>query len=229
MATMPMGESISDIVQTFDGEWDEEGVFVYQAFNDEIANYALEHQRFGGPKFNPTRMTWIKPSFAWVLYRSGYGYKKNQNRILKIKVPHCIMAELLSQCECKEGGGGCKGRVQWDPARDIMSSENKEPRKMLRKRAIQIGLSKVLSQTYVDHILSIQDVTELAHLISDAHKVKQKKGNNVHVGMDDLITLLPMERLYMPHCSESILVKLGMLPGEPAKWIAQLGRGKTSR
>ena len=56
---------------TFNGEWDEEGVSFYQAFNDKIADWAVENQRFGGPHFNPTRMTWIKPSFAWVLYRAG--------------------------------------------------------------------------------------------------------------------------------------------------------------
>ena len=44
-------------VQVFNAEWDEEGVYVYQAFNDQIANWAIENQRFGGPDFNPKRMT----------------------------------------------------------------------------------------------------------------------------------------------------------------------------
>ena len=29
---------------TFEGEWDDEGVYFYQAFNDKIADWALEHQ-----------------------------------------------------------------------------------------------------------------------------------------------------------------------------------------
>ena len=79
----------------FSGEWDDEGVFFYQAFNDEIADWALENQKFGGPSFNPVRMTWIKPSFAWVLYRAGYGHKdKNQSRILKVKLSHAAVAEM---------------------------------------------------------------------------------------------------------------------------------------
>ena len=48
----------------FRAEFDEEGVYVYQAFRDSIADYALAHGRFGGPDFNPARMTWIKPSFG---------------------------------------------------------------------------------------------------------------------------------------------------------------------
>ena len=79
-------------VQIFEAEWDEEGVYFYQAYNDEIANWAIENQKFGGPKFSQTRMTWIKPSFAWVLYRSGYGSKHNQNRILKVKLSHATVA-----------------------------------------------------------------------------------------------------------------------------------------
>jgi hypothetical protein len=217
--------------QIFMGEWDEEGVFVYQAFCDDIADYALEHQKFGGPNFNPTRMTWIKPSFAWVLYRSGYGRKKNQNRVLKVKISHKAMGQLLSQCVCKDGGGGSKGRVQWDPARDIMSCENKEPRKMLRDRAIQIGLSKNVSQFYVDHVISIQDVTELSHLVGDAHKMMNFKGRKAQEGEAAMLALLPQlpfERSYLPHCSEEVLVNLGMLPGDSAAWINKLGRGRVT-
>ena len=74
--------------QFFEAEWDTEGVYFYQAYNNTIADYALVHQQLGGPNFNLTRMTWIKPSFAWVLYRSGYAKKHNQERILKIKLSH---------------------------------------------------------------------------------------------------------------------------------------------
>ena len=71
-----------------EAEYDEEGVYFYQAYNDNIAFWALENQKLGGPDFKPDRMTWIKPNFAWMLYRSGYGRKMNQNRILKIKLSH---------------------------------------------------------------------------------------------------------------------------------------------
>ena len=128
-----MNEDLEAKVCQIEGEFDKEGVYFYQAFNESIANYAVENQKFGGPNFNPKRMTWIKPSFAWVLYRSGYGKKHNQNRILKIKISHESIAYILSNCDCKHGGGGSNGRVQWDPARDLLSSQDKgkEPRKML--------------------------------------------------------------------------------------------------
>ena len=112
-------------VKLFEAEWDDEGVYFYQAYNDKIADWAMKNQTLGGPNFNTTRMTWIKPSFAWVLYRSGYGHKDvNQNRILKIKLSHDTVAELLTQCQCGSGGGGSNGRIQWDPARDLLTGKN---------------------------------------------------------------------------------------------------------
>ena len=181
---------------------------MYQAYCDEIAEWALQHQRLGGPAFNPRRMTWIKPSFAWVLYRAGYGRKHNQNRILKLQLSHAAIAELLSACACKHGGGGSKGRVQWDPARDLFSAEPKgrEPRKMLRERAIQIGLSRDLSERLVASTLSIQDVTELALEVETAHRAKDVRG-----AMAALAPRLPLERPYLPRCEQAELVRLGMV------------------
>ena len=69
------------------------------------------------------RMTWIKPSFAWALYRSGYATKHNQERLLKIKIGHMEFANLLRQCTWSKGGGGALGRIQWDPARDLFHGE----------------------------------------------------------------------------------------------------------
>ena len=204
-------------VQVFRAEWDAEGVYFYQAFSDEIAEWALREQRLGGPKFNETRMTWIKPSFAWVLYRSGYGRKHRQERILKLKLPHFLVAELLCDCACKHGGGGSKGRVQWDPGRDLMSSEGKgrEPRRLLRERAIQIGLSRDLSERYVAGALSIADVSDLARRVGAAHGSRDER--KVKAAMAELVPQLPVERPYMPSCSHAELVRLGLAMAGPGE------------
>ena len=221
----------------FSGEWDDDGVYVYQAFNDKIADWALEHQRFGGPDWRPARMTWIKPSFAWVLYRSGYASKSNQTRILKVKLPHTALAEMLAQCECKEGGGGSNGRVQWDPARDILAGDDakREPRMMLRQRAIQIGLRGALSQLYVASATSIEDVTDLAVQVGHAHhtskrRARKKKDSKAGVAqparMEDVLHLLPNERPYTPRCTPRDLQKLAMAAGPTATAVARIGLGK---
>jgi len=214
-----------DGTQVFRGEWDEEGIFVYQAFKDSIADWALEHQIFGGPDFKPVRMTWVKPSFAWVLYRSGYGRKHNQTRILKMKLSHESMAGLLSNCQCKHGGGGSKGRVQWDPSRDLLAGcpKDRAPRKMQRERAIQIGIKADMSELYVKSIISIQDVTYLARKVGDAHAADLKSKSDTAITA--LLSELPHERPYMPLCKTGQLEALGMLAGERAEMLARLGRG----
>lgn len=222
-------------VQLFEAEYDSEGVYFYQAYCDEIANYAILHQTLGGNSFDTKRMTWIKPSFGWVLYRSGYGTKHNQNRILKIKLSHKSIAEILSMCACKVGGGGSLGRVQWDPARDLYLVDDKEPRKMLNKRAIQIGIKGKISELYVKSILSIEDVTDLAHAVGIAHNVfskidnniikNKKKNNNVNFS-EELLCKLPSEKIYIPIVEKKVLEDLGLSEGKTADEIARLGKGK---
>ena len=136
----------------------------------------------------------------------------NQERILKMKLPHDALATLLSGCACKHGGGGTKGRVQWDPARDLLTSESggKVPRRMLRERAIQIGLSRNLSEGFVSSALEIRDVTELAHRVGAAHKAK-----DVAAAMAELLPELPHERLYMPRCDVAVLVRLQLVLPSP--------------
>eukprot|EP00029_Vermamoeba_vermiformis_P012521 TRINITY_DN7351_c0_g1_i1.p1 TRINITY_DN7351_c0_g1~~TRINITY_DN7351_c0_g1_i1.p1 ORF type:complete len:168 (-),score=0.65 TRINITY_DN7351_c0_g1_i1:298-801(-) len=56
--------------------YDEDTVVVYQAFKPNIAKYAVENQKFGGPNYSETRMTWIKTNFLWMMFRSGWGSKK---------------------------------------------------------------------------------------------------------------------------------------------------------
>jgi len=220
MTALGMQDTTTEESLVFRAHFDDEGVYFYQAYNDDIADWALSNQRFGGPIFNETRMTWIKPSFAWVLYRSGYGRKHNQNRVLKVKLTHAAVASLLSQCQCKEGGGGSKGRIQWDPERDIMSAENKEPRRMLRERSIQIGLKGSLSELYVHSAVSIEDVTELSHKVYEAHRSK-----DVSKAMALLQSELPPERPYLPRCTPEDLRRIGITPGETSNHVRRLGRG----
>ena len=51
--------------------FDDRSIVVYQAYGREIAEAALAHGRFVSP-FKRDRMTWIKPSFLWMMYRSGW-------------------------------------------------------------------------------------------------------------------------------------------------------------
>ena len=56
--------------------FDDKTIRVYQAYNNEIADEALKLGRFGS-KFSLTRMTWIKPSFLWMMYRLNFIYSLN--------------------------------------------------------------------------------------------------------------------------------------------------------
>src|SRR5262245_21552067 len=66
-------------------DFDRDTIVVYQAYSPAIADAALEAQRFV-PPFSLHRMTWIKPSFLWLMHRSHWGQKRGQERVLAVRI-----------------------------------------------------------------------------------------------------------------------------------------------
>ncbi|OTA17372.1 hypothetical protein Xvie_01224 [Xenorhabdus vietnamensis] len=174
----------------------DEYIRVYQAFSDSIADSTIKNGTFVSPPFSMTRMTWIKPSFLWMMYRSGWAKKDDgQKRILAIDLTHEGFKEIIQQGVIshfdpkffdskktwEEKVQSSDVVIQWDPERDI--SLNK-----LEQRTIQIGLRNKAVESYVNHwIVKITDVTELAHEIHEL-----VKDNN----WDKALSLLPEDRIY---------------------------------
>jgi hypothetical protein len=167
---------------------------VYQAFSDVIADATLNHGTFISPPFSMNRMTWIKPSFLWMMYRAGWGYKDDgQRRILAVDITHDgFNWALAHSCPSERPHGldderwqqlkdASPVRIQWDPERDLHFTP-------LLHRTIQIGLSGDAVRLYVRHwIKAITDVTPLAHDICA----------DVRAGaLDRAHAKLPAERAY---------------------------------
>jgi len=53
-------------------QFDETSIIVYQAYRPSIGRHAVEHGQFGG-EFDFGRMSWVKPNFLWMMYRSVWG------------------------------------------------------------------------------------------------------------------------------------------------------------
>jgi hypothetical protein len=149
--------------------YDDTTIRVYQAYSDAIADNALKHQTFVSPPFKMERMTWIKPSFLWMMYRAGWGYKdEGQKRILAIDITregfewalaHSCPSHPepgMSADEWEQLMSRSPVRIQWDPERDLFLQP-------LPHRAIQIGLSKEAVRMYArEWIQRITDITPLA-------------------------------------------------------------------
>lgn len=141
-------------------QFDDENVFVYQAFNPSIAEFAVKHQKFGGPYYQFSRMSWVKTNFLWMMYRSNWASKKNQERILAIQIPREAFETILSQAfiprKQKEQGVSQEDlmvRLQWDP--DHAPSGG-----VTSRRAIQLGLKgKILEEFGTQWVSRILDIT----------------------------------------------------------------------
>jgi hypothetical protein len=72
-----------------------ETIVVYQAYASLIADAALAAGTFVTP-FKRERMTWIKPSFLWMMYRSGWATKPGQERITDVTRTAAEVRRLLA-------------------------------------------------------------------------------------------------------------------------------------
>ncbi|MEU2494012.1 DUF4291 domain-containing protein [Streptomyces sp. NPDC007883] len=179
-------------------------VTVYQAYAPEIGLPAALDGRFPSA-WQRDRMTWIKPSFLWMMYRCGWAAKEGQETVLAIEITRegfewALANACLAHYEhglhpdratWKRQLKRAPARVQWDPERDL----HLQP---LAHRSLQLGLAGEAAERYADKwIVSISDVTTLAHAIH----ARVRDG-----ALDTARQLLPPERPYP--ASDTLLAHL---------------------
>lgn len=77
-------------------QFDDETIIVYQAYNPDIGHYAIRNKSFGDG-FSYSRMSWVKTNFLWMMYRSGWGTKENQEVTLALRIPRVFFDLLLDE------------------------------------------------------------------------------------------------------------------------------------
>ncbi len=180
-----------EYVKEIFAKYDRQCIRVYQAYNPAIAKEAVALQTFG-ENFNVNRMTWIKPSFLWLMYRSNWGTKKNQECILAIDVYRSKFDEILQKAiltspdsasytgeQWEKAFDETTVYCQWDPDRNINGNA-------VSRAAIQIGLKGNTLRDFLDTgICRIEDLT-----LSVRKQNEQRK--NGKLNSKDL----PTERIY---------------------------------
>ncbi|KHD72439.1 DUF4291 domain-containing protein [Actinoplanes utahensis] len=152
--------------------YDDRTVTVYQAYRPEIADPAVRAGRFVAP-FKRDRMTWVKPSFLWMMYRCGWATKPGQERVLAVSITREGLEWALANAVLSHYVRGVHPdratwqrqlkqapiRVQWDPERDLRLRQ-------LPYRSLQLGIGAAAVDRYVDEwVTGITDVTPLVREI----------------------------------------------------------------
>ncbi|MFF8375478.1 DUF4291 domain-containing protein [Streptomyces sp. NPDC015661] len=173
-------------------------IVVYQAYSPAIADAALRAGRFVAP-FSFHRMTWIKPSFLWLMHRSNWARKSGQERILAVRMTREGWEEALSRAVLTTADPAAVARaavhVQWDPERSVRGAA-------LNHYSIQVGISRHLIHAFNDDwIVELTDVTpqvrKAATLIQSGRAAEAR-------------ALLPAERAYpLPRTLETLLCPPG--------------------
>jgi len=199
MNSMPAERGFREIYSTQpclqDGTATHSCVRVYQAYSEQIADAAAAANSFAAPRdakiWSETRMTWIKPSAAWMAYRCGWTLfkDKNQARVLALDIDRgrfeaLLMEAVVTDDATHDERGIFKESpvvVQWDPEREIdvklaageASGGKKagtEPflKKLETVRSLQIGLrgrasALLLDPTFVRRITDVTAQFRAAH------------------------------------------------------------------
>jgi hypothetical protein len=185
--------------------YDAATVVVYQAYAPAIGRFAAEHGWFGGA-FSYDRMSWIKPNFLWMMYRSGWGTKQGQEVTLAVHLRREAFDAILGEAvhsayvsEVYESEATWKARVarsqvrlQWDP-------DHAPGGAPVERRAIQLGLrGEVLGRYGREWIVAIEDVSGF---------VEEQRA---HARTGDLHALVtPAEAVY-PVADAAVAARLGV-------------------
>jgi hypothetical protein len=140
-------------------------------------------------------MSWIKPNFLWMMYRSGWGTKEGQEMTLGLRLYRRYFDSLLSRAvgsswdhsdhvtrEAWQAAiAASEVRLQWDP-------DHAPNGRALDRRAIQLGLrGSALVAFGKRELLEVVDMTDFV--------VVQRS----HLAEPELRRLtMPVERIYLP-------------------------------
>lgn len=139
-------------------------IVVYQAYPAAVADAALAAGRFV-PPFSFGRMTWIKPSYLWLMHRSNWARKPGQERIIAIRITRTAWDDALTRgtptTRHPEEVARADIHVQWDPERSLRGAA-------LNHYSIQVGIGRALIRAYAeDWTTDITDLTARTRTIAD--------------------------------------------------------------
>ncbi len=169
-------------------------IVVYQAYRPSIGQFAIKHGAFGGD-FSYSRMSWIKPNFLWMMYRSGWGTKEGQEIILGLRLRREFFDGILAQAVAssfdqsdyaardnwRSAVASSEVRLQWDP-------DHGPDGRAVSRRAIQLGLRGAMLERFGKHeLLEVIDMTDF---------VAAQREELPSVASARLRT--PVERVYIP-------------------------------
>jgi hypothetical protein len=184
-------------------QYDADSIVVYQAYPPEIAAYAVEHGRLGGPGFSFARMSWIKSSFLWMMHRSEWASKPGQRAVLAIWLNRAVFDHMLSEAvpsrhvpgiyptqeDWQAAVAASDVRLQWDPDYPPYGPK-------LARRAVQIGLrGNTLHKFATEWIIQVEDITGF---------VQQQA---VFAAEPDML-LVPAQRVYPVEPSVALRLRL---------------------
>lgn len=149
--------------------FDDTSIVVYQAYRPSIGNWAIAHGKLGGPDFSFQRMSWIKPNFLWMMYRSGWGTKEGQEVVIGLRLKREFFDRLLVSAVAStfdpgsfESSAAWQNAVRRSDVRRQWDPDHRPTGGPTERRAIQLGLrGESLTELVESATLEVIDMSSL--------------------------------------------------------------------
>jgi Domain of unknown function (DUF4291) len=173
-------------------------------------------------------MSWIKPNFLWMMYRSGWGTKAGQEVTLALRIRRSFFEGLLAEAvessypearyatraDWAAAVAGSSVRLQWDPDHGPTGAP-------LQRRALQLGLRGRSLEAFGKR--ELLEVMNISAFVAEQHSLVAGRR------LSDLVT--PIEDVYVP-AEAAVRLRLGLdeaaPPGDAADKSAEDAREPSS-
>lgn len=157
------------LIQTPEGK-----IALFHAFSPEY----IQKDQLSEEKLNMDRMTWMKTSLLWTLYRSDWATKERQERIVEVQVQPTYIEELVAKAVKTKDPQANNSKVlyQKDPDRAILGkiwNKGQDNYWLKARRTMQIGIRGSELERYINEIVPT-NLTDITATVNRVNKQQPK-------------------------------------------------------
>ena len=166
-------------------------ISTFMAFSPKFLSVDLKRGIYFNDNLNFMRMSWVKTSLLWTLWRSDWGMREGQECVIKIDVPEDYMRRLMGIATPTKSTIYSEVLYQRDPDRRIVGRRWKEGKEYFVKggNTVHFGIRNSRLEEYFTGISvgNVSDITETMRKICEARPMHPTAELYSTLGLEPMI------------------------------------------
>lgn len=150
-------------------------------------------------RMNQWRMTWVKTSLPWMLWRADWGRKENMERIVRVDIPESYLFSLVREGEPTKLAKPTDDVIfQLDPDRRIIGRRWQEGNSYWVNggRTVHFGLRRQALNDFIDIIAweNLSDITDTVQAVERERSEHPRQELHERLGVEQVEFSVPVKR-----------------------------------